>query len=101
MGSIQKCNVKTSPDTKAIDFARKDLEMLETKIWLRGKQELWCLIAFLNKLEKEIKDDDTIKPLKIRSQITPGNAVELLAPRLACPQDLKNYVMLKLKALLV
>ena len=87
------------PDEAAIALATRELETLPTKVWLRGKQELWCLLAFLNKLEQEVKDDEDLKSLKIRSQINSGNAVEQLAPRLPCPKDLNDYLTTRLGAL--
>jgi hypothetical protein len=93
------CKVETPPDAAAIALVTSELETLPTKVWLRGKQELWCLLAFLDSLEKEVKDDEDLKCLKIRSQINPGNAVELLAPRLPCPKDLNDYLTTRLGAL--
>lgn len=88
------CGIKTQPDNTAIDSAIKELEALPTKVWLRGKQELWCLIAFINRLEQDAKAEK-IK-LKIRSQIHIDNIVEWLAPRLPCPLDLEDYLTTRL-----
>jgi hypothetical protein len=93
----------TPPDAAAIALATSELKTLPTKVWLRGKQELWCLLAFLKRLEQEVRNDEDLKLLKncpkIRSQINPGNAVELLAPRLPCPQELNDYLTTRLGAL--
>lgn len=91
------CNVDIQPATTIIDSTIKELESLPTKAWLRGKQELWCLIKFLNRLEDEAKTGK-IK-LKMRSQINLNNIVELLAPRLPCPPDLGNYLIDRLGSL--
>ena len=87
---IRQCNVSNSPDQTAINLATQELQSLPTKTWLRGKQEIWCLVAFLNRLEQNAKNDGC-KP-KIRSKIGCANAVELLAPRIPCPQDLLSYL---------
>lgn len=96
---VRDCKVETPPDVAAIDLATSELQTLPTKVWLRGKQELWCLLAFLNRLEQEVKDDTNLKNLNIRSRINSGNAVELLAPRLPCPTDLNDYLTTRLGAL--
>jgi len=88
------CNVSIQPDNTAVDSATKELEILPTKVWLRGKQELWCLIAFINRLEQDAKAEK-IK-LKIRSQINLNNLVEWLAPRLSCPPYLEDYLTRRL-----
>lgn len=87
---IRQCNVSNPPDQTAINLATQELQSLPTKTWLRGKQEIWCLVAFLNRLEQNAKNKGF--NLKIRSKIVCANAVELLAPRIACPQDLLNYL---------
>lgn len=84
------CHVNIQPDPMTIDSTIRELEALPTKVWLRGKQELWCLIRFLSRLEEEVKTGQ-IK-LKIRSQININNIVELLSPRLPCPSDLRDYL---------
>jgi hypothetical protein len=96
---VRDCKVKTPPDVAAIDLATSELQTLPTKVWLRGKQELWCLLAFLDTLEKEVKNDTNLKNLTIRSRINAANAVELLAPRLPCPTDLNDYLTTRLGAL--
>lgn len=91
------CNVDIQLEKSIIDSTIGELEALPTKVWLRGKQELWCLIKFLHRLEDEVKTEK-IK-LKIRSSININNIVELLAPRLPCPSDLGNYLTNRLSSL--
>jgi hypothetical protein len=91
------CNVNIQPDPTTIDSTIRELEALPTKVWLRGKQELWCLIKFLNRLEEEVKTGKV--KLKIRSPIDINNIVELLAPRLPCPSDLRDYLANRLGSL--
>ena len=91
------CNVNIQPGPRTIDSTIRELEALPTKVWLRGKQELWCLIKFLNRLEEEVKTGKV--KLKIRSQININNIVELLAPRLPCPSDLRDYLTNRLGSL--
>ena len=93
----------TPPDAGAIALATSELETLPTKVWLRGKQELWCLLVFLKMLEQGARNDEELKLLKkcpkIRSQINPGNAVEWLASRLPCPKELNDYLTTRLGTL--
>lgn len=96
---VRDCKVETPPDEAAIALATSELQTLPTKVWLRGKQELWCLLVFLDKLEQEVKDDENLKNLNIRSRINSANAVELLAPRLPCPKDLNDYLTARLGTL--
>ena len=91
------CNVNIQPDPTTIDSTIRELEALPTKVWLRGKQELWCLIKFLNRLEEEVKTGKF--KLKMRSPINIHNIVELLAPRLPCPSDLRDYLANRLGSL--
>ncbi|WP_017306616.1 DUF4435 domain-containing protein [Spirulina subsalsa] len=91
------CNVNIRPDSMTIDHTTRELEALPTKVWLRGKQELWCLVKFLNRLEEEVKTGEV--KLKIRSPINLNNIVELLAPRLPCPSDLDDYLVNRLSSL--
>lgn len=90
----KKCNVNTQPDNTAIDSATKEMEALPTKVWLRGKQELWCLIAFIKRLEQDAQAGKV--KLKIRWQVHIDNIVEWLAPRLPCPLDLEDYLTTRL-----
>lgn len=94
-----KCKVSNPPTPETIDSVKEELEKLPTKQWLRGKQEIWCFIAFLNKLEQDIKSDKSIKPPRINSPINPNNAVEILAPRLPCPEELKEFLQSRLSKL--
>ena len=97
------CKVEVPPNTADIDLAIKELELLPTKIWLRGKQELWCLIVFLKKLEEQITDNLDLKSanksIKIRTKIEVSNAAEILSPRIPCPKELNDFVSNRLESL--
>ena len=97
------CNVKVPPNAADIDLAIKELELLPIKIWLRGKQELWCLIAFLKKLEEQITDNPDLTSVKkgvnIRTKIEVSNAAEILSPRIPCPKELNDFVSNRLESL--
>lgn len=88
----KECKVSISVDQKTFNSVQSELNNLPTKSWLRGKQELWCLCIFLKKLEQEIKQSESSTKIKIRTQISLSNIVEIVAPRLKCPQDLKTYL---------
>ena len=91
-----KCNISSPPDTESINLAIQELQVLPTKVWLRGKQELWCLLAFIQQLEEDVKNNPEIKGIKIRTQINTGNAIESIAPRIPCPKELSDYLSQRL-----
>jgi hypothetical protein len=89
---MNKCNVKQDVDALLLKQTMVELEALDTKSWLRGKQEMWCLIAFMAAIEQKIKNSDEVKNIKIRPQINAKNSIEILAPRLPCPDDLRLFL---------
>jgi hypothetical protein len=95
----QKCKVSEPISPSEIQRVEEILEGLPTKIWLRGKQEIWCMIIFLNELVRLVDEDDEIT-FSIKQKINTGNAVELLSPRLSCPTDLKDFLTSRLQPLL-
>lgn len=74
------------------------LKKYEAKQYIRGKYELWFFVTFLNKLTN-LRDSEGKSIFKTRTQITIENAVEILAPRVLCPQSLKDFLELHFKTL--
>ena len=64
------------------------------KLYLRGKYEIWFLIAYTNKLVEIINSKKVTGEPKIRVKfnLNADNAVELLAPRLKKPTDLAKFL---------
>jgi hypothetical protein len=94
-----KCHVSTSIEPIEITKATDELKKLPTKSWLRGKQEIWCFIAFLDKIVTLIDGDSEIEYAGVSSKLNSGNVVEFLAPRLPCPSDLESFLREKFKAI--
>lgn len=90
------CNVST-PKTVWRDIlsVARELSLLQPKIHLRGKFELWFLVEFLTKL-KTCKDSSGKFFFKPSTQISMGNAVEILGPRASCPASLNSFLIFNL-----
>lgn len=96
----KRCRVSEPVPSLDIQRVEKELEKFSTKVWLRGKQEIWCVIIFLNELVRLVEESEEIDFPSIKRKINVGNAVELLAPRLPCPSDLKDFLISRLQPLL-
>ncbi|MDQ2180244.1 DUF4435 domain-containing protein [Marinifilum sp. D714] len=70
-----------------------------TKLYVRGKCELWFMIKYLNLLPAIMNQDIAKGEPKIKSclNITPNNAVQIIAPRLRIPMELKKFLIENLK----
>ncbi|MBJ6369471.1 DUF4435 domain-containing protein [Snuella sedimenti] len=71
----------------------------EQKTHLRGKFEIWFLVAFINQLMENVNAN---KPkgeqkLKMNFTLSKSNAVEILGSRLEIPKDLKKFITHNLK----
>jgi hypothetical protein len=84
------CGVKSPPTDSAIQAVSEELRGLPPKSWLRGKVELAFFVLFLEGLEKQAKGLD--KKNTVRTKIGLKNAVEIVAPRLPCPNDLQTFL---------
>lgn len=73
---------------KQIKVIRKD------KIHLRGKFEVWFLIAFVNELMENVNATKSKgqQKLKMNINLSKSNAVEILGSRLDIPKELKKFV---------
>jgi hypothetical protein len=74
---------------KYFSLMRK-LKKHEPKRFVRGKFELWFLINFYKKLIEIIKSQGY--RLKVRTNLSEDNAVELLGPRLAEPAEIGEFL---------
>ncbi|AFZ33595.1 hypothetical protein Glo7428_5217 (plasmid) [Gloeocapsa sp. PCC 7428] len=68
---------------------------LNPKTYVRGKYELWFLVQFLDKLEKCLRDliKGYGKPFNVRTRVSQENAIEILGPRVSCPDSLKFFLI--------
>jgi len=87
-----KCKVPEAMCLQEIHTTEVELEDLPTKVWLRGKQEIWCIVKFLDELVRLVDESNEISYPSIKRNINVGNVLGLLAPRLPCPEDLKNFL---------
>jgi hypothetical protein len=88
----RQCNVNNPPELEEVSLIKSSIENSNPKTWLRGKQEIWCLILFLEKIKDEINRSENFRSYKPRSQICVENFVEIVAPRVPCPDDLYSFV---------
>lgn len=89
----KQCNVDTPENCwiqikKTADVLKKS----DAKYYIRGKYELWFFVTFVNKITTIKKDASNKSLFKSRTQISEGNAVEILAPRLPFPPSLKCFL---------
>lgn len=72
----------------------KVLNTLEPKKYIRGKYELWFFIEFFRHLLKNFEDSvlEKQEKIKINTQITHSNAVEILGPRAKIPPSLNKFL---------
>jgi len=90
------CNVSTPKAVwRDILSVARELSLLQPKVHLRGKFELWFLVEFLTKL-KTCKDSSGKSLFKASTQINMGNAVEILGPRASCPASLNSFLIFNL-----
>lgn len=70
-----------------------ELETIEPKRYIRGKYELWFFVKFIEKLILALNAETNNKnpAVKIRTQISESNAIEILGPRVQLPQSLRNF----------
>lgn len=64
------------------------------KSYLRGKYEIWFMVAYINKLVEIINSKKSKGEPKIKMQfnLNAENAIELLGPRLKKPADLAKFL---------
>lgn len=75
------------------------LNIANPKVYVRGKFELWFFVYFLNSLPS-ILNKDKVKGeprYKLNINLSPSTAVQVLAPRLRIPPELKGFLDANLK----
>ena len=88
-------NSDTSECWKEIKNIYKRIKTIrKEKIHLRGKFEIWFLIAFVNELMENVNSSKSKGEQKLKMNITlsKSNAVEILGSRLQIPKDLKKFI---------
>lgn len=70
-----------------------EISRYEPKRYVRGKFELWFFVKFINQLyEVTRKQLSKGESLKMRTQISEENAIEILGPRTKIPESLKAFL---------
>jgi hypothetical protein len=62
---------------------------MDSKVWLRGKWELWSFVKFIQGTHPYLAAQ--VKNHKFSAPIHNGNAADFLGPRVGEPADLKTY----------
>lgn len=88
------------PTLSEIKEIKKELKKYgNPKYYTRGKCELWFMIKYLNELPKLLNTG--IKKgepkVKLCVNLTSNNAVQIIAPRLRIPIDIKDFLIKNLK----
>ncbi|MCD8413646.1 DUF4435 domain-containing protein [Tenacibaculum finnmarkense] len=88
-------NTDNSESWKEIKSIFKKIKVIrKDKIHLRGKFEVWFLIAFVNELMENVNATKSKgqQKLKMNINLSKSNAVEILGSRLDVPKELKKFV---------
>lgn len=88
-------NVDTTECWKEISKIYRQIRLIsKDKIHLRGKFEIWFLIAFINELMENVNavKSKGKQKLKMNINLSKSNAVEILGSRLDIPKDLKKFI---------
>lgn len=88
-------NSDTTECWKEIKIIYKQITSIhKEKVHLRGKFEIWFLIAFVNELIENVNSSKSRgeQKLKMNINLSKSNAVEILGSRLDIPKDLKKFV---------
>jgi hypothetical protein len=88
-------NAENSESWKEIKKILNQIMLIrKSKIHLRGKFEIWFLIAFINELMESVNSTKARgeQKLKMNINLSKSNAVEILGYRLDIPKDLKTFL---------
>lgn len=63
-------------------------------MYIRGKFEMWFFVKFTEKLTRMLQRaiSDRGGKMGVKTQITEGNAIEVLGPRLQIPLSLEKFL---------
>ncbi|NER83791.1 MAG: DUF4435 domain-containing protein [Leptolyngbya sp. SIO1D8] len=88
-----------APWTEILKYMRILSQISNSKYFVRGKFEMWFFIKFLNSLPKILnhgKEKGESK-IKINVNLAESTAIQILAPRLRIPGDLKQFLDVTIK----
>jgi hypothetical protein len=91
----QRCRVNTPEGyATACEKISSELLVLESKMYVRGKFELWFFVKFLERLKQGVNDItlELGQRLKVRTTIGKSNAMEVLGPRTDIPESLEIFL---------
>ena len=89
------CGVTTTQECRSnIDSIAQELANLVPKMYIRGKFEMWFFVKFTEKLTRMLQRaiSDRGGKMGVKTQITEGNAIEVLGPRLQIPLSLEKFL---------
>lgn len=91
----EKAKVKTAQNSwkTILSIYRRLVVIRDHKIHLRGKFEVWFLIAFVNAFLNQINSEKKKgeQKYKLKVQITVSNAIAVLGYRIPIPNDLEQF----------
>lgn len=79
-----------SPPEEDIQSELAQLKGVTSNTWFRGKQDLWFLVKFVLRAVELL--DACKKKGKVRVQVGPGNALQVLGPRAPLPNCLAEFL---------
>ena len=98
---LEKVTGKNAPTPAvagtAVDAVVDELRPLDPKTWLRGKQEIWFTVAFLNAASSAIKAKGVRAGSRV--QLTLGNALAVLSGLCDPPPALESFLTTTLSGL--
>jgi Protein of unknown function (DUF4435) len=94
-----KCSVATGCTWREVLHVARQLRNLAPKTHIRGKFDLWFLVAFLHRLPGLLAMLYGATVHRVRTPVTRNNAVEILGPRLPVPPSLQQFLIDRLTRL--
>ncbi len=94
-----KCSVPSGCTWREVLSVARELRSLPPKTHVRGKFDLWFLITFLHRLPSVLEGLYGKSMIRVKTQLTRSNAVEILGPRLGIPVALRSFLAGRLSML--
>lgn len=88
-----------APWKEVLKYLKILVQIKECKIYVRGKFELWFFVKFINSLPDVLNHHRNPGDPKIRLNVnlSDSTAIQILAPRMKFPKDLKKFLNRNLK----
>lgn len=95
----RKCSVSSAKAWNELLPVVRELSALPPKRFIRGKFELWFLVAFLLRMPDVLSTKFGVQACGVKTHLTHSNAVEVLGPRLPIPPGLNAFLVTRLDPL--